>query len=191
MFAPAVLLAAVLAPGASAQTYKASFTMYGSGDSFGSPNCNTNTAACGFYTKPGYSAAVSQDLYGAALEQALAQRAEPAVCCLAPAHPLHSDRPADLTAGKLTIQTNSSGNKVSNAGNSIVVKVNNLCPANGNPLCAQSSTSATNQYGANVNFDTCKDSGASAALFGNSGVGLGVGTATKVDCSQWSGTIIH
>ncbi|KAI7171800.1 hypothetical protein KC352_g24852, partial [Hortaea werneckii] len=45
----------------------------------------------------------------------------------------------------------------------------------------------TNQYGANVNFDTCIDSGASDALFGNSGVGLGVGTAEKVDCSQWSG----
>ncbi|KAK5682828.1 hypothetical protein LTR17_027365, partial [Elasticomyces elasticus] len=51
--------------------------------------------------------------------------------------------------------------------------------------------SGTNQYGANLNFDTCKDSGASAALFGNSGVGLGVGTATKVDCSQWKGSIVQ
>ena len=38
-------------------TYKASFTHYGAGDTFGSPNCNTNTAACGWYTYPGYSAA--------------------------------------------------------------------------------------------------------------------------------------
>lgn len=42
--------------------YKASFTHYGAGDTFGSPNCNTNTAACGFYTYPGYSAAASQNL---------------------------------------------------------------------------------------------------------------------------------
>lgn len=37
--------------GASSGTiYKASFTQYGSGDSFGSGNCNTDTTACGFYT---------------------------------------------------------------------------------------------------------------------------------------------
>ena len=42
--------------------YKSSFTHYGAGDSFGSPNCNTNTAACGFFTQPGFSAAVSQNL---------------------------------------------------------------------------------------------------------------------------------
>lgn len=65
------------------------------------------------------------------------------------------------------------------------------CPtADGNPLCAQSSLSATNQYGANVNFDTCIDSGASAALFGDSGVGLAVGTAEEVSCSEWSGTVV-
>jgi hypothetical protein len=42
--------------------YKASFTHYGAGDTFGSRNCNTNTAACGFFTQPGFSAAVSQNL---------------------------------------------------------------------------------------------------------------------------------
>lgn len=36
--------------GSSGTTYKASFTQYGSGDSFGSGNCNTDTTACGFYT---------------------------------------------------------------------------------------------------------------------------------------------
>lgn len=46
----------------NAITFKASFTHYGAGDSFGSPNCNTNTAACGFFTFPGFSAAVSQNL---------------------------------------------------------------------------------------------------------------------------------
>ena len=49
-----------LLPPTMAQTYKASFTKYGQGDQNGSPNCNTATAACGFYTYPGYNAAVSQ-----------------------------------------------------------------------------------------------------------------------------------
>lgn len=66
------------------------------------------------------------------------------------------------------------------------------------------------RYGANLNFDLCIDSGASSALFGSSGVGLGgefsttvshidsaddvgfiVGTAQQVSCSQWSGTVTH
>ena len=42
--------------------------------------------------------------------------------------------------------------------------------------------------GAQVNFDTCIDDGTSGALFGTSGVGLALGTATQVDCSQWSGS---
>ena len=44
--------------------YQASFTEYGSGDQNGSGNCNTATTACGFYTSPGYSAAVSQNEFG-------------------------------------------------------------------------------------------------------------------------------
>ena len=74
-----ILLIAGGAALASAQTYKASFTeygipiicdtndqslttesRYGAGDSFGSGNCNTATAACGFYNNPGYNAAASQ-----------------------------------------------------------------------------------------------------------------------------------
>ena len=54
------LLILPLIPAALAQTYKASFTQYGAGDANGSPNCNTATAACGFYNYPGYNAAVSQ-----------------------------------------------------------------------------------------------------------------------------------
>lgn len=46
------------------KTYKASFTEYGSTDSWGSGNCNVATTACGFYTSPGYSAAVSQNEFG-------------------------------------------------------------------------------------------------------------------------------
>ena len=45
------ILAFVAAFGAAqAATYKASFTEYGSGDQNGSPNCNTNTVACGFFS---------------------------------------------------------------------------------------------------------------------------------------------
>jgi len=130
MFTTPFIASAILAIGASAQTYKASFTEYGSGDSVGmlqppllhptpsrlvhanfapgSPNCNTLTNACGDYTSPGYAAAVSQNLYGVG--------------------PGAGAGPACNTCWKLTAETDSSGNKLSNAGNSIVVKVNNLCP---------------------------------------------------------------
>lgn len=47
MFTRTAFLAAITALGATAQSYKASFTEYGSGDSFGSGNCNTATTACG------------------------------------------------------------------------------------------------------------------------------------------------
>ncbi|KAG9948382.1 hypothetical protein KCU85_g5025, partial [Aureobasidium melanogenum] len=157
--------------GSSGTTYKASFTQYGSGDSFGSGNCNTDTTACGFYTSPGYSAALSQNAFGVG--------------------PGAGAGPACGTCWKLTAQTDSSGNKLSNAGNSIVVQVTNLCPAQGNPLCSQNGLTGTNQYGANLNFDLCLNSGANTALFGNSGVGLAVGTAVQVSCSQWTGTVVH
>jgi hypothetical protein len=69
--------------------------------------------------------------------------------------------------------------------------VNNLCPADGNPLCSQSGLSGTNQYGANVNFDLCSDSGAETAFFGSDGVGLAVGSAVQVSCSDYVGTVVH
>ena len=53
-----------------------------------------------------------------------------------------------------------------------------------------SSLSDTNSYGANINFDLCIDSGASSALFGSDGIGLGIGTAVEVSCSEWSGTVV-
>jgi len=157
--------------GSIGPTYKSSFTHYGAGDSFGSPNCNTNTAACGFFTSPGFSAAASQNLFGVG--------------------PGAGAGPACGTCWRLTGQTDSSGNALSNAGTSIVVMINNLCPASGNPLCSQNGLSGTNQYGANVNFDLCSDSGAAAAFFGNDGVGLAIGTATQVSCTQYSGTVVH
>ncbi|KAI9809435.1 MAG: hypothetical protein M1827_006872 [Pycnora praestabilis] len=162
-----------LLPFTFAQTYKATFTHYGSGDSFGSPNCQTATAACGFYTSPGYSAAASQNLFGKG--------------------PGQGAGPACNTCYRLTGQTDSSGNKLANGNPSIVVKVNNLCPATGNPLCSQNGLSGTNQYGANVDFDLCSDSGAAKAFFPNypNGVGLIVGSATLVSCSQWSGSDVE
>ena len=56
------------------------------------------------------------------------------------------------------------------------------CPTDENPLCAQNGLSGINQYGANVNFDLCSDSGAEAAFFDNDinkGIGLAVGTAIE------------
>lgn len=112
MYTPALSLLLVSTLSASAvsaaTSYTASFTEYGSGDANGSPNCNTATTACGFYTSPGYSAAVSQNEFGVG--------------------PGAGAGPACGTCWKLTAETDSSGNALSNAGNSIVVQVTNLCP---------------------------------------------------------------
>jgi hypothetical protein len=161
--------------GGNGKSYSASFTQYGSTDTWGSGNCQVKTTACGFYTQ-GYNAAVSQNVFGVGPVRII---------------PRQQRLTQSPTCWKLTIETNSSGGKVSNAGNSIVVMVTNLCPASGNPLCSQSGLSGTNQYGANLNFDLCIDSKANSALFGSSGVGLGVGSAVQVDCSQWSGSIVR
>ncbi|KAH0280771.1 glycoside hydrolase family 45 protein, partial [Aureobasidium melanogenum] len=170
MYTPIALLAASAGLASAATSYKASFTEYGSTDTWGSGNCNVATTACGFYTSPGYSAAVSQNEFGVGDGAGAG--------------------PACGTCWKLTASTDSSGNKKS-FGGPIVVQVTNLCPADSNPLCAQNGLSGTNQYGANLNFDLCIDSGASAALFGSTGVGLAVGTAEQVDCSEWSGQVVH
>lgn len=174
----------------SGKSYKASFTEYGSGDQNGSGNCNVATTACGFYTSPGYSAAVSQNEFGVGPVSHQPNSTIPTT----PLTLLEQGAgagPACGTCWQLTIETDSSGNSVANAGKSIVVQVTNLCPADGNPLCSQNGLSGTNQYGANLNFDLCIDSGASSALFGSDGIGLGVGTAVEVSCNGWSGTVVH
>lgn len=106
--------------------YKATFTEYGSGDSGSSGNCNTKSVACGWYNEPGYNAAISQNFYGVG--------------------PGAGAGPACGTCWRLIPETDSSGNKIYGA-NEIVVKVNNLCPAEGNPLCAQYGLGGTNKYG--------------------------------------------
>ena len=61
--------------------YKASFTEYGSQDTWGSGSCNVATTACGFYTtgSTAYSAAVSQNEFGVG-----------PVCTMFAASPFHS-----------------------------------------------------------------------------------------------------
>ena len=81
---------------------------YGAGDSFGSANCNSASAACGWYSNPGFNAAVSQSFFGTG--------------------PGGGAGPACGLCFQLSPE--GEGTK------SIVVKVNNLCPASGNPLCA-------------------------------------------------------
>jgi hypothetical protein len=120
-----VALAAAV-PLVAAESFKASFTQYGKGDSFGSGSCNTATAACGFYNKPGFNAAVSQNLFGVGSGKGAG--------------------PACGSCWRLTPKTDSSGHALHGA-HSIVVKVNNLCPKEGNPLCAMNTLKNTNQYG--------------------------------------------
>ncbi|OBT72268.1 hypothetical protein VF21_07963 [Pseudogymnoascus sp. 05NY08] len=149
---PKTLLALALSLPLTATALKASFTEYGAGDSMGSPNCATSINACG---EPGggYTAALSQSQFGAG--------------------PGDGAGPACGTCYKLTVTTDLSGHAVTE--NSVTVRVNNLCPTDGNPIC-----SVPNQYGAEIHFDLCRDSGATANFFTSSQAGIG--TAEKVSC---------
>ncbi|KAL1941305.1 hypothetical protein VTO73DRAFT_7517 [Trametes versicolor] len=70
----------------------------------------------------------------------------------------------------------------------IVVKVTDLCPSQGNEeWCGQSTSSPNNQHGAPVHFDICEDTGGANAFF-PSGHGALTGSYTEVSCSQWSGS---
>ncbi|KAM0800421.1 hypothetical protein BDR22DRAFT_851765 [Usnea florida] len=151
-------------------SYSATFTEYGLNDGNGSPNCNAATVSCGFYNTPGYNAAVSQNLFGAA-------SGKTATCGTCwQLDPVSNPNAADTTA------------KVAGL-NSIVVSVNNLCPASSNEKdCGQATLQDTNFAGANVNFDLCKDDGAANALFGTSGIGMAFGKATQVSCDLWTGS---
>lgn len=151
---------------AGGDTYTASFTQYGGGDARGSKNCNDASAACGFFNNPGYNAAVSEALFGKGDGQGAG--------------------PACGTCWKLTPKTDETGKPMTGT-KEVVVKVNNLCPADSNELCAQKTLQDKNKHGANVNFDLCADDHAND-LFGSSGQQLAIGTATKVDCSLWTGS---
>ncbi|PPQ91498.1 hypothetical protein CVT25_013755 [Psilocybe cyanescens] len=70
----------------------------------------------------------------------------------------------------------------------IVVKVTDLCPVQGNQeWCGQSTSNQNNQHGKAFHFDICEDTGGSSAFFPN-GHGALTGTFTEVSCSQWSGS---
>ncbi|KAF1991784.1 glycoside hydrolase family 45 protein [Aulographum hederae CBS 113979] len=154
-----------------AESYSATITKYGSGDENDSPNCNSDSVECAFYTYPGYAAAVSQNLFG----NIRGAGGDPACgTCYS----------LDLTGSR-----DSSGNPFTANNSHVVVMVNNLCPANSdNPICAQADLSATNQYGSQIDVNLCIDSGAADAVFGDSGIGLALATATEVSCDEWEGT---
>ncbi|KAL5513025.1 hypothetical protein ACEPAH_3423 [Sanghuangporus vaninii] len=72
--------------------------------------------------------------------------------------------------------------------NSIVVKVTDLCPKDGNEeWCGQTTSSTTDEHGMSAHFDLCEDNDAAAAFF-PSGHGALTGSFTEVSCSEWSGS---
>jgi len=73
-------------------------------------------------------------------------------------------------------------------GNSIVVKVNDLCPAsNNNQWCGQRVSKPLNSYGVPMHFDLCTDSGAPTAFFPGERRAM-LGTFEEVSCREWPGT---
>jgi hypothetical protein len=73
-------------------------------------------------------------------------------------------------------------------GQSIVVKVTDMCPVAGNSaFCGQTVTSPTNTFNMPVHFDICEDTGGSEVFF-PAGHGALLGSFTEVSCSLWSGT---
>lgn len=116
------------------------------------PCNNASLTSCAWYSSTGYNAAISQAVYGG--------------------YPGSGPSAACGVCWKLTPDNPSA--------NEIVVKVNNLCPDVGNPLCAQPAD-------VNINFDLCEDSGAAAALFGSTHTQQVNGTAVKVGCWEWNG----
>lgn len=86
---------------------------YGLNDGNGSPNCNAATVSCSFYNTPGYNAAVSQNLFGAA-----SGKTDTCGTCWQ-LDPVSNPNAADTTATVAGLKP-------------IVVMVNNLCPASSN-----------------------------------------------------------
>ncbi|KAJ6469770.1 endoglucanase V-like protein [Mycena vitilis] len=73
-------------------------------------------------------------------------------------------------------------------GQSIVVKVTDMCPVAGNEAwCGQTATDQSNQFDMPIHFDICEDTGG-AALFFPSGHGALLGSWSEVSCSLWSGS---
>ena len=176
MYTSIALLAASAGLATAATSYKASFTQYGSTDTWGSGNCNVATTACGFYTSV---------------------RLLLLLFLLSP-FPISFSMLTYLTARLLSRsipkRIRRRHRRRRRPSMRHLLEINRihrfLWQQFSNPLCAQNGLTGTNQYGANLNFDLCIDSGASAALFGSTGVGLAVGSAEQVDCSSWSGKVV-
>ncbi|KAH6655395.1 hypothetical protein BKA67DRAFT_534322 [Truncatella angustata] len=126
--------------------------------SFGVPAGNC-TYTCGSSVS-GYTAGVSQNLWGSRTDT------EPGWAC--------------GTCWHIHAETNGQQQLINSTD--IVVHVHDWCPAaKHNDLCQQTDLSSTNKYDAVVHFNLCPETGSSAAFFA-SGDGLGIGTATRVNC---------
>jgi hypothetical protein len=142
-------------------SFSASFTYYGSADGGDGVNCKTSENSCGLRAESGYAVGVSQNLYAQGMTCGTCWR-------------LH----ADVDAGQKVVNR------------TIVVLVNEICPAEGFPICGMKNLSSVNEYDAQTNFNLCVDTGAVTGLFGrNSGVDMAIGNATRVDCKEWQGKI--
>lgn len=73
-------------------------------------------------------------------------------------------------------------------GNTIVVRVTDLCPVAGNyEFCGQTTGNPLNQHKQPVHFDLCQDSGAPQAFFPK-GRGALTGYYIEVSCTLWAGS---
>ncbi|KAI0056052.1 hypothetical protein BV25DRAFT_1921291 [Artomyces pyxidatus] len=124
-------------------------------------------AACG---KPatGYTAALSQLAFGSVVGLG------PGDAC---------GRCFSITANADAYPTNFTGPFAT-----IVVKVTDMCPVQGNQeFCGQTTSTPINQHGMPVHFDLCEDTGAAAAFFLTDHGAL-TGNYTEISCSLWSGS---
>ncbi|KAB8201324.1 RlpA-like double-psi beta-barrel-protein domain-containing protein-containing protein [Aspergillus parasiticus] len=123
---------------------KATFTLYGEGDTRGSPNCATNVNVCGQPNQSGITAALSQAQYGLA--------------------PGQGTSPDCGTCWKITITSDLSGNPVEEK--TAKITVNNFCPMYSNPIC-----NTPNEYDDGIHFDLCTETSAESFLTFGTGIG--------------------
>lgn len=102
---------------------------YNAGDSFDSGNCNNAQVACDFFSSTSYNATISQNVFDVGSDVDV--------------------EPACDTCWRLTALTDNNEASLPSR-NSIVIKVNNLCPAQGNSLCSQNGLTGTNQYSESI-----------------------------------------
>lgn len=93
----------------------------------GSQNCAVNAGACGPTGMGGYTAAISENLFGS---------------------------PSIGVAGSACGECWS---LTANGGKAVTVKIDNLCPRQGNSMCAQQTTADVNQVGELVAALNSKD----------------------------------